>query len=188
MISNISGTISYIDSSRIIVQLSDNFGIAILVPPAYLNDKVLDFQINRLVKLYTQLRIKDEEIILYGFITWEERELFIKLLNISGVGPKIALLIIGSLGVKNFYEAINSSNLLAFKSISGVGDKTAKRILIEFKAQLPTLPEDLFTALANMGFKRSEIYEVWNKLIKDKVDTNMSSEDLIKLFLRQLKR
>ena len=188
MISNITGVITDIETSKIVLQVQENLGLSVIVPPAYLKNDQSNLKINETIKLYTLVRVKEEDFLLYGFKTSEERDLFIKLIAINGVGPRIALAIIGNLAVNGFYEAINNGNLIAFKSISGVGDKTAKRILIEFKAQIPSFPTELFDALSSMGFSRNEIYYVWNKLVRDKIDIHLGNEELIKLFLRHLKK
>ncbi len=188
MISNITGVIVDIETSRIVLQVQENLGLSVIIPSAYFDKDQSNLKLNDVIKLYTIVRIKEEEFLLYGFRTPEERDLFIKLIAINGVGPRIALAIIGNLTVNGFYEAINNANLIAFKSISGVGDKTAKRILIEFKAQIPSFPTELFDALSSMGFSRNEIYSVWNKLTRDKIDIHLANEELVKLFLRHLKK
>lgn len=188
MISNIIGVITDIETSRIVLQVQENLGLSVIIPPAYIKNDQSNLKLNQVIKLYTIVRVKEEEFLLYGFKTPEERNLFIKLIAINGVGPRIALSIIGNLGVNGLYEAITNGNLIAFKSISGVGDKTAKRILIEFKAQIPSFPTELFDALSSMGFSRNEIYKVWNKLIRDKIDIHLGNEELVKLFLRHIKK
>ncbi len=85
------------------------------------------------IKLYTQIRIKDENIILYGFISKTERELYLALTSVSGVGPKAAMAILGSSTVDNIITAIINNDAKFLSASPGIGIKTANRIIFDLK-------------------------------------------------------
>jgi Holliday junction DNA helicase RuvA len=87
--------------------------------------------------IYTHLSIREDAHVLYGFMTIEERELFKLLINaVSGVGPKIALNILSGINISNFKSAVASADIKILSQISGVGKKTAERIVVELKDKI----------------------------------------------------
>ena len=130
------------------------------------------------IKLLTHLQIRDDAHVLYGFMSATERELFRMLINnVSGIGPKIALNILSGINVTAFRGAVASSDVKALSSISGVGKKTAERIVVELKDKIGkagaleassagrALSEsdqkinDAVLALMALGFKQPEAQE-----------------------------
>lgn len=130
------------------------------------------------IKILTHLQIRDDAHVLYGFMSATERELFRLLINnVSGIGPKIALNILSGINATAFRGAVASSDIKMLSSISGVGKKTAERIVVELKDKIGkagaleassagrTLSEsdqkinDAVLALMALGFKQSEAYE-----------------------------
>ncbi len=85
------------------------------------------------IKLYTHVRIKDENIILYGFMSKTERELYLALISVSGVGPKAAMAILGSNTVDKIITAIINNDSKLLSACPGIGIKTANRIIIDLK-------------------------------------------------------
>jgi Holliday junction DNA helicase RuvA len=86
------------------------------------------------VKLLTHLAIREDAHTLYGFVTGEERDLFRQLIhNVSGIGPKIALNVLSGMSVASFRGAVSNSDVRALSQISGVGKKTAERIVVELR-------------------------------------------------------
>jgi len=118
------------------------------------------------VILYTRLIYRDEQMTLFGFKTIGERELFDRLIKISGIGPKVALTIISTYSPAQFQKIVKTEDILALKKIPGVGPKTARRILMDI-GELKFLNWDrngiitkAIQALEGLGFGREEVQEV----------------------------
>ena len=92
------------------------------------------------VRIFTYLNVRDDNITLFGFPTEEARSAFEALITVSGVGPRIALAILSALSTEALAAAIDGSDPSAFKAASGVGTKTANRILLELKGKLDWEP------------------------------------------------
>lgn len=99
-------------------------------------------------RLYTQLRVADDRLALYGFSSREQRALFGKLTTIPGVGPKLALSILSGLSLPDLTSAVLADDTRAFTGIPGVGKKTAQRLLMELKEKLDFTQQEGSEALA----------------------------------------
>ncbi|MCX7917497.1 MAG: Holliday junction branch migration protein RuvA [bacterium] len=149
------------------------------------------------VLLYTYQQVSEEKINLYGFIEKEERELFLLLITVPGIGPKVALRILSGLTIEEIYQGIISENVDVFKNVPGIGKKTAERMIVELKQKVEKIPvlvnnykerELLFNAieaLVVLGYKRKEAGEIVNEILKEKREKT-TLEDLIKEALRKL--
>ncbi|MCS7180817.1 MAG: Holliday junction branch migration protein RuvA, partial [bacterium] len=149
------------------------------------------------VLLYTYQQVSEEKINLYGFIEKEERELFLLLITVPGIGPKVALRILSGLTIEEIYQGIISENVDVFKNVPGIGKKTAERMIVELKQKVEKIPvlvnnykerELLFNAieaLVVLGYKRKEAGEIVNEILKEKRE-KITLEDLIKEALRKL--
>ena len=93
-----------------------------------------------LVKLYTHLHVREDELALYGFGTPEERQLFELLLTVSGVGPKVAISILSATTPQRLQEAILSESVSSLTGIKGIGKKTAERLILELKDKIAEIP------------------------------------------------
>lgn len=147
-------------------------------------------------KLYTHFVVKEDEQSLYGFLTPQEKDMFIKLIAISGIGPKVALSVLTALTAGELAAAVISSDITALTSVSGVGRKTAERIILELRERVsndniladiggavPTSPEiEAVNALASLGYKRAEA----QKAIASIRALGDTTEDLILLALKRL--
>ena len=130
------------------------------------------------VKLLTHLAIRDDAHVLYGFITASERELFRLLINtVSGIGPKIALNILSGMNVTAFRGAVANGDVKALSQISGVGKKTAERVVVELRDKIGAVGtweaasaqralsaedqkvNDAVMALIALGFKQIEAHD-----------------------------
>lgn len=125
------------------------------------------------VSLVIYTAVREDNISLFGFLNQAEKKLFLKLLSVSGVGPKLSMGILAGLPSQELIEAIYREDLVKLTSISGIGKKTAERIIVELKDKLldlvtsspseerrprkSTLPEDLVSALVNLGYNRGEV-------------------------------
>src|SRR6202011_2005497 len=154
-------------------------------------------------RVLTHLHVREDAHILYGFMTPAERDLFRLLVNnVTGIGPKLALAVLSGMSVSNFKTAVVNSDVTALSKISGLGKKTAERIVLELKdkvgvtaaweassaAHAPT-PEqervnEAVLALIALGYKQVEVHRVVHDL-QQKEPAN-SAEDLVKLALKQI--
>lgn len=88
------------------------------------------------VKIFTKLIVREDAHILYGFHSQTEREVFLKLISVNGVGPASAMMMLSSLEIEEIREAIESANVKTLQSVKGIGAKTAQRIIIDLKDKL----------------------------------------------------
>lgn len=139
--------------------------------------------------LITQI-IREDSIALYGFLSKEEKDLFDNLIKINGIGPKVALSICSAFKPAEFLNIANSNDFATLKKVPGIGEKMAKRIIVEISGKLSNvaqlnLPQgkiDALNALESLGFKNSEILAMLENV------KSTSVEDIIKEALQQLKR
>ncbi|HEY8692560.1 MAG TPA: Holliday junction branch migration protein RuvA, partial [Chloroflexota bacterium] len=89
------------------------------------------------VKLATYLHVREDALQLYGFASPEEEELFEQILNVSGIGPKGALALVGAMAPAALHQAIQAGNVDVLKRVPGIGAKTAQRLILELKGKLP---------------------------------------------------
>ncbi len=121
------------------------------------------------VTVFTHLQVRDDDLSLYGFESLEERELFEKLITVSGVGPKVALSVLSALSPAALKEAVLREDDALIATVPGIGKKTAQRLIIELKDRLGDLTGDVrqagpgsasaeaSDALTAMGFSAAEI-------------------------------
>ena len=155
------------------------------------------------IKILTHLVIREDAHTLYGFMTATERELFRLLINtVSGIGPKIALNVLSGISVTAFRGAVANQDVKALSQISGVGKKTAERIVVELKdrigaagawealsAQRALSPEDqkvndATLALVALGFKQLEAHESIRKA-QAMLGAQATVEELVRTCLRK---
>jgi len=155
------------------------------------------------VKLLTHLAVREDAHTLYGFATSAERDLFRLLIhNVSGIGPKIALNVLSGISVSAFRGAVANGDVKALSQVSGVGKKTAERIVVELKDKIGAAGaweaasaqrglsaddqkiNDSVLALVALGFKQLEAHDLVRK-----VQTNLGSqatvEDLVRACLKK---
>ncbi len=138
------------------------------------------------VKIYTSLCLKEDSVELYGFLDEYEKELFEKLIKISGIGPATAMNILSTYDSESLYDIIEKEDIKALSKVPGVGKKTAQRILLELRGILPSIRhdidreyEDILSALLNLGFKKTDAKEALEKAYsKDKDEASIIKECL----------
>ena len=154
--------------------------------------------IGELTELFIYTHLTDNSLTLFGFFTKEEKEIFLKLISISGIGPKIALNILSGIEVSDLEDAIRRSDVARISFIPGIGKKTAMRIALELQEKLTEKEkilraegtkerEDLISALINMGFKRREVERIVDETIK-LLSIDAGFEKLLREGLKQLAR
>lgn len=165
----------------------DNNGIGymVYVPNSYA------YKLNENYKVYIYHHIREEEETLYGFKSQVEREFFLKLINVKGVGPKLALPILAS-PVDALYDAIERENIIYLTKFPKVGDKVARQIILDLKGKLANKENDLFandsldelmSVLESLGYKKPEI-----KKIIPQVNSGNPVEEQVKEALKLLMR
>lgn len=148
------------------------------------------------VELHTILVVRDDALELYGFGSARDRELFRRLRTASGVGPRLALAILGSLPGERIVSAIRGKDHAALQTVSGVGRKTAERITIELADKLddlkgagPDIPGTAHTdaaikALRGLGYGQLEADEAVRRAMKSLDGRDVGAEELVKHALR----
>ena len=152
--------------------------------------------------LYIYTLVREDTLALYGFATWEERELFLVLIKVSGIGPRIAQSILAAYTVDDLEAIVAIADVKTLSKVPGIGPKTAERLIMELKAPLSRLGKvksrlgpvaapgsamgDAADALGSLGFRRAEIEEVLGGLRSERFEGNLSL--VIKEALRRLSR
>ena len=164
MISLLSGTVRSIHSDRLVVEVG-GFGLSVLVTPATTTQVSLGAQI----QLFTSLVVREDSLTLFGFVNEESRSLFELVQTVSGIGPKVALSILGALTPEDLGRAISQEDISAIEKVPGIGRKGAQRMILELKGKLsdlshvqlykghqPAWREQLSSALVSLGFSTKE--------------------------------
>src|SRR6476659_8868281 len=155
------------------------------------------------LRILTHLHVREDAHILYGFMTPVERDLFRLLVNnVSGIGPKLALAVLSGMSVNNFKAAVVNSDVAALSKISGLGKKTAERIVLELKDKLgvaaaweaasaahaPTPEEEqaneAVLALIALGYRQVDAHKAVHDL--QKKGEAKPAEELVKLALKRI--
>jgi len=102
------------------------------------NSVIANLKVGQEVKIITHMVVKEDDISLYGFLTSQDKNLFLRLISISGVGAKVALSILSGLSGDRLIEVLISGDIASLSSIKGIGKKTAERIVLELKDKIAT--------------------------------------------------
>jgi len=193
MISAIKGRVFDISPGLVQVETSSGLIYQVLIPVSIYTD----VKNREEVLLHTVLRVKDDQMILYGFLTVTEKAFFKKFISISGVGGKTALSLISAFSGKELVEAINNGDTAKISSIPGIGKKTAQRIILELTGKLELeeeqveetvqLREDLISGLVNLGYPAKSVKEIVNSTLKENPGST-SFEELFKLILKKISK
>ena len=155
-------------------------------------------ELNQKITLMTYFNVSEKNQELFGFNSKVEKELFIMLISVSGIGPKIAINLLSFVQPDDFKQRIITGEVESLTSLPGIGPKTAKRIIIELKDKfiksnrndLPIesssdIDSDVYSALINLGFKSSDVRIALNKINQN--NKELSTEDKIKKALQSLR-
>ena len=146
------------------------------------------------VQLFTHLRIRDDQPVLYGFSTPAALELFLATQGVAGVGPRLGLALLSGLGAAGLQQAIAGGDVAALSSVSGVGRRTASRIILDLKGKLELDvgetagiqaegDAELIEALTALGYSTNEVRRAVTNLDKS---PDQTLEDRIRLTLQQM--
>ena len=193
----INGTVTDISPQYIVI---DNYGIGyqLFTPNPYLFSK------DKSYKIYTYLHVREDAQILYGFQTKDARDFFLKLLNVSGIGPKGALAILASGEPAQIASAIEQENENFLTSFPGVGKKTARQIILDLKGKLEYFLKDdvaenvisvnvsnlqneqldeAILALEALGYSQKELKKIIPLLEKNPMTTDQYIKMALKLLV-----
>lgn len=180
MYSYIKGIIDEITSSSIVID-NNGIGYNVFVSNPY------SFNVGEEYKVFLYNYIREDEYSLYGFKTLEEKDLFLRLINVKGLGPKIALPMLAGGSVSGIVDAIDRENIVYLTKFPKVGDKLARQIILDLKGKLSAsdnvnvASNELIEALESLGYKKADI-----KKIVGKLNTNDTIENQIKEALKLL--
>lgn len=159
MIAFLKGTVVLKENNFCILD-ANGVGYRVFLRP----DLLFSLKEGAVAQFFTHEYLRENERELYGFSTIQELRLFWKLITVSGVGPKMATHLL-ALGYEKLEQAIEKENLAVISSISGVGKKTAQKIILELRGKLKMGAdndhehEDIYNALTNLGYSREEVNE-----------------------------
>lgn len=184
MFGHITGKIFDLKGTKTVVK-TGGIGFIIHSTPSYLSK----LKTGEEASFWTHTAVRENSIDLYGFETEEELRIFELLITVSGVGPKSGLAIISVAGVKSIEEAVGSGDTSSLTKISGIGRKTAEKIVLELNGKLVTTRKgekgtsedvDVFEALKSLGYRERDIQETMKKLPKDLTGTNEKIKHILK--------
>ena len=170
----LNGELAHILPTAIVI---DVHGVGYQV--VFANPYRLQDSLKKQIKVLVQQVVREDSITLYGFISSKERELFQRLISVSGIGPKSAMSILANDDTEGFMNAVESGNVTYLTKFPGVGKKTAQQIILDLKGKFEALPEvttkavvstnqatleEAKEALLGLGYSVKEITKIWKSL------------------------
>ncbi len=194
MISFITGTIEEKSENGIVINCN-GLGYEVQTSTATLATLPL---VGEECKIYTYLQVKEDGLSLFGFTTVDERELFYKLISVSGVGPKMAITILSGMNISDLIVSILKEDTTALSRIKGLGKKTAERVCLELKDKLTPVGgvliednaiqidenvlDDACEALISLGLSKNEAL----RLARQNANEHSTAEEIIASVLRNM--
>lgn len=183
MYSYFNGKIDMVNTDSIVIDVN-GVGYHIYVPNPF------SYEEGKTYKIYVYNHIREDDYSLYGFKSLEEKELFMRLINVKGMGPKVASGIFATGSIKGIVDAINKENILYLTKFPKIGEKLARQIILDLKGKVnvevsedveENTMEELISVLENLGYKNSEI-----KKIIPSIDASLTLENQVKEALKLL--
>lgn len=198
MIASLTGKVAEINESGVVIDITGVGYDVKLSPTSLANVRNVGDDIH----LYIYTNVREDALELYGFFSKLEKEIFLLLKSVSGIGSKTALSITSSTNINDLLTYINMENVPAISSVPGIGKKTAQRIVIELKGKINKISaysdtlagytygqnqyvSDAISALSNLGYKRTQIDEAITSV---KISKDMKTEEIVRLGLKRLSR
>ena len=179
----IKGIVTKVTPKNIIVE-NNGIGYLIIVPNPYI------YHLADECMVYLHQYVKEDILDLYGFSSYEEKDLFLKLISVSGIGPKSALSILASGSINGIINAIEEGNAAYLKRFPGIGAKASQQIILDLKGKISfedtfgiptTKMSDVADALLALGYNKKEISK-----IEPKLDMTLDEGELVKQALKLL--
>ena len=203
MIAQLTGTLIESSFTEAILDVN-GVGYQVLIPMSTF-DRLPRPDEKKTVSLLTWLQVREDALTLFGFATRQERDVFQLLITVNGIGAKTALNILSCMNVTSFCQAVASGDLKSLKKISGVGPKSAERILVElrdkiqkiapetvFSGSAPTKAdkavEDAILALSQLGFQGPKFQKLVSDVALELPEDQRSTENIIRKALQALNR
>ena len=197
MIATLTGEIKSISLDRAIIEVG-GVGLSVNLTAS----AATHLNLGTIVTFHTSLVVREESLTLYGFLTAESKQLFEQVQTVSGIGPKVALAILGALTPQDLAAAIATENIAAIERVPGIGRKGAQRLILELKGKLsdlsegtritshqPAWREQLTSALISLGFAPKDsdraITTIVNELQSDGIEpADLELSELLKRALQ----
>ena len=199
MIATLSGTVKSLSPDRAIIEVG-GVGMSVLINAHTSAAMTLGAHAN----LYTSLVVREDSLTLFGFSDEPSRVLFELVQTVSGIGPKVALSILGALTPSELAHAVNTENISAIEKVPGIGKKGAQRLILELKSKIsdfsqgtytrshqPVWREQLTSALVSLGFSAKDSDDAINSVLSEisqEEIAQMELGELLKLALQSGKR
>lgn len=199
MIARLRGKVVEKEFTRCVIDTVGGVGYEVAIPLSTFDRLPLE---NEEFCLFIHTQVREDAISLYGFATQEEKELFTRLIDVSGIGGKLALNVLSSMPVANFVAAINCGDVKSLSRISGVGKRTAERMIVELKGKVDgsgggviapaadskaaSQLNDAALALEKLGFKRDAVNKTLNALAAEMPPEDITVEKLLHAALARL--
>ena len=183
MIYSLRGKVLLTDGDTVVIDVHD-VGYQVLV------SHVNDYEIGQEVFLYTYNVVREDETYLVGFSSIEEKEVFLALIRVKGLGPKTVIGALSATTANDVKNAIASNNVVYLKKLPGIGAKAASQIILDLKGELtgtkgdPTVYDEVYEALKELGFKGAAIERVL-ATINEK---DATAEEVLRLALAKLRK
>lgn len=153
---------------------------------------------DEMIHIYTYFLVREDAQVLYGFMEKSERDVFIKLLSVSGIGASTARMMFSSLTPQEVVQAIADADVDTIKSVKGIGMKTAQRVIVDLKDKVNKLEnssevlplknntnkDEALSALVTLGYTKKQAEQSVTKILKNNPESSI--EDIIKLALKSL--
>jgi Holliday junction DNA helicase RuvA len=204
MIAHLSGTLISKQATNVILDVG-GVGYEVTIPLSTFYE-MEDTGANVQLRIYTHVR--EDALQLYGFRTVREREVFLRLISVSGIGPRLGITMLSGMSADEIIASIRSNNLVRLTSIPGVGKKTAERVVVELRDKINslsaggadegtaadakaggppsegTMRDDALSALVNFGYQRAAAEKAIAAAMNDNGD--LSVEEILRRSLRSL--
>ena len=183
MYAYLKGMVKYQTGSAIVIDVN-NVGYEVNVSNPYV------YELDKETIVYIYEHIREDEHTLYGFKNLEEKDLFLRLIGVKGLGPKMALPMLATGSINGIIDAIERENILYLKKFPKIGEKVAKQIILDLKGKLDVSKvdndnsmEELIEVLKGLGYKEKDYKGIINK-----VDSSKAVEEQVKEALKLLLR
>ena len=181
MIYSLKGKVLLIDGDTVVIDVHD-VGYQVLV------SHVNDYEIGQEAFLYTYNVVREDEQYLVGFSSLEEKEVFLALIRVKGLGPKTVIGALSATTANDVKNAIAANNVAYLKKLPGIGAKAASQIILDLKGELtgtkgdPTVYDEVYEALKELGFKGAAI----DRVLATINEKDASAEDILRIALTKL--
>ncbi|MFH1541391.1 MAG: Holliday junction branch migration protein RuvA [Elusimicrobiota bacterium] len=196
MIAQLTGTLVSKNNNKIVLDVN---GVGYLLTVSLTVFSELPSE-NSKIKIYTYQHVRENSIELFGFTSIFEKELFLLLINVSGIGPKTAIDILSNTSLSGFKKAVISQDIKTISSIRGIGKKTAEKLIFELKDKirefhisdakiqvLESTIDDAIGALKSLGFTYIQAKESVEEIAM-RLGKNASTQEIVRQSLKELSR